>query len=319
MAGVGEPAGYGNAGAGLAANEEEPGASRQTARRREPHEQVLQSGWFRGELRVFQECVLGRDRDAGEGRRPELYKRRLIIRRPLMDLSVVIPAYNESLRLGPTLRRVIDYLRFAGIDGEVLVVDDGSTDSTAEVAGTYAADGVKLLRQKVNRGKGAALKRGVLASRGREVLLLDADLSTPIEELATLRPHLRDAGVVLGSRATAESRITRRQPLYRELMGRTFNLFVRLLAVRGLGDTQCGFKLLDGEVARRVFAGLTVERFAYDVEMVWLARRQGCRVVEVGVPWADSPRSSVNPVTDSARMLWDIVAMRLRHGKKDRG
>lgn len=229
-----------------------------------------------------------------------------------MDLSVVIPAYNEALRLGPTLRRVVEYLRAEGRPFEVLVVDDGSTDATAEVAQKYATEGVRLLRQDVNRGKGAVVKVGVLASRGREVLLLDADLSTPIEEIEKLRPHLAESPVVLGSRSVPGSDITEHQPFYREMMGRTFNLIIRVLGVRGLRDTQCGFKLLAGDVARQLFAELQIERFAYDVELVWLARKHGYEVVEVGVRWADSSSSKVNPVSDSLRMLWDVLAMRLR-------
>lgn len=235
-----------------------------------------------------------------------------------MDLSIVIPAFNEAQRLGPTLRRVVDYLRQNGADYEVLVVDDGSTDATSEVAGEFAREGVRVLRQEVNRGKGAVLKAGVLASRGREVLLTDADLSTPIEDLERLRPHLAEAELVLGSRAVAGSEIARHQPLYREMMGRTFNLIIRLLGVRGLRDTQCGFKLLRGEVARRLFAELRIERFAYDVELVWLARRHGYRVAEVGVRWADSPSTRVNPLTDSSRMFWDVLALRWRDWRERR-
>jgi dolichyl-phosphate beta-glucosyltransferase len=230
-----------------------------------------------------------------------------------MEISIVIPAFNESLRLGSTLRRVVDYLKREEVSYEVLVVDDGSTDSTAELARGFEAEGVRVLRQERNRGKGAVTKIGVLASRGDEVLLLDADLSTPIEELARLRPYLAQAELVLGSRAVDRSLITQRQPFYRETMGRIFNLIIQLLGVRGLRDTQCGFKLLDGEVARRLFAELKIERFAYDVELVLLARRHGLRVVEVGVRWADSPSSRVNPVTDSCRMFWDVLALRWRY------
>lgn len=229
-----------------------------------------------------------------------------------MDLSVIIPAYNEALRLGPTLERVVEYLQRRGLRYEVLVVDDGSTDGTAKVAESFAEDGVRLLRQDVNRGKGAVLRDGVLASRGREVLLVDADLSTPIEDLEKLQPRLAEAPVVLGSRSVEGSDITQRQPLYREMMGRTFNLIIRMLGVRGLRDTQCGFKLLAGDVARQLFAELTIERFAYDVELVWLARRHGYQVAEVGVRWSDSPSSRVDPLSDSLRMLWDVLALRWR-------
>ena len=235
-----------------------------------------------------------------------------------MDLSIVIPAYNESLRLGPTLRRVVDYLSQKGVAYEVLVVDDGSADDTSGVARTFEPEGIRVLRQEVNRGKGAVIKVGVLASRGRRVLLVDADLSTPIEDLEKLEPRLADAQVVLGSRAVADSDIQKHQPIYREMMGRIFNLIVQLSGVRGLHDTQCGFKLLEGDVARQLFSELQTERFAYDVELVWLARRRGYKVVEVGVRWADSPASKVNPLTDSARMFWDVLALRWRHRKTGR-
>lgn len=231
---------------------------------------------------------------------------------PEMDLSVVVPAYEEAARLGASLDRILGYLAGRGERFEVLVVDDGSRDATADVAARFVDRGVVVHRLETNRGKGAALRVGVLASRGRRVLLTDADLSAPIEDLPRLEARLPEAELVLGSRAVATSRITRRQPLYRELMGKTFNLFVRLAGVSGLHDTQCGFKLLDGEVARDLFRDLTVDRFAYDVELVWLARERGHRVVEEGVSWADSPGSRVRAFRDSLHMMWDLVRLRLR-------
>lgn len=230
------------------------------------------------------------------------------------ELSVVIPAYNEARRLGPTLDRVVAYLEGRGTGHEVLVVDDGSTDATAALVQDHPAAGVRLVRQPENRGKGAALRRGVAESRGERVLLCDADLSTPIEELPALERHL-DAGtrVAIGSRGLADSDVRVHQPLYRELMGKTFNRFIRLLGVRGLRDTQCGFKLLDGELARSLFPEVRTEGFAFDVELLWLARRRGHRVEEVGVAWLDSPDSRVHPLFDSAAMLRDVVLMRWRH------
>jgi dolichyl-phosphate beta-glucosyltransferase len=227
-----------------------------------------------------------------------------------IELSVVIPSYNEAARVEPGLRRAAAYLASRGQGYELLVVDDGSRDGTAEVA---ARAGARVLRHERNRGKGAAVKTGVLASGGARVLLSDADFSTPIEELEKLEPHLREADLVLGSRAQADSVITVRQPIYRELMGKSFNLLVRLLGVRGIHDTQCGFKLARGDAARALCAELTVDGFAYDVELIWLARRRGRRVAEVGVRWADSPDSRVDPLRSSLGMIRDLLLIRWRH------
>lgn len=228
------------------------------------------------------------------------------------DLSVVIPAYNEALRLGSSLAAIVAYLRRRGGDFEILVVDDGSRDATAQVATELAADGVRLLVLPENRGKGAALRAGVLATTGELVLLCDADLSTPIEDLERLAARLADADVAFGSRVIEGARIERHQPFYREAMGKAFNLLIRLLGFRGLHDTQCGFKLLRGPAARELFGAMRIDRFAYDVELLALARRRGLRVVEVGVTWADSTGSRVRPLRDAFGMLRDVVALRLR-------
>lgn len=229
----------------------------------------------------------------------------------MTELTVVIPAFNEAQRLAPSLRRILDYLVGRKLAYEVLVVDDGSADDTAGVAERFASEGVKVLVQPQNRGKGAALRAGVLASRGERVLLTDADLSTPIEDLEKLEPRLADAEVVIGSRAAAGADVRQRQPFYREWMGKVFNLLIRLLGVRGLRDTQCGFKLLRGDVARRLFAEMTIDGFAYDVELIWRARQHGLQVVEVGVVWVNSEASKVDPLRSSYEMFRDVVRLRL--------
>ncbi|HEY8021668.1 MAG TPA: dolichyl-phosphate beta-glucosyltransferase [Thermoanaerobaculia bacterium] len=228
------------------------------------------------------------------------------------QLSVVIPAYNEAERLGPSLDRALEYLERRGGSFEVLVVDDGSSDATGRVAAAYADRNVRLLTHPRNRGKGAALRTGVAATGGDRVLVSDADFSTPIEELPKLERRLADADLVLGSRAAPGADVRERQPLYRELMGKTFNLLIRILGVRGLRDTQCGFKLLRGEVGRELFAEMEIDGFAYDVEMVWLARQHGYRVVEVGVVWVNSAASKVDPIRSSLAMFRDVIALRRR-------
>lgn len=228
-------------------------------------------------------------------------------------VSLVIPAYNEAERLGSTLERAVAYLSRRGAPYEVLVVDDGSRDRTIQVAEGYSDRGVRVIRHERNRGKGAAVRTGMLASQGTEVLLSDADASTPIEELEKLERSLAAAPVVFGSRAVDGADVRQHQPFYRELMGKTFNRIIRLLGVRGVSDTQCGFKLLDGDVARELGAELTVEGFAYDVELVWLARRRGYPIAEVGVIWTNSPDSRVDPIRSSLSMFRDVIRMRVRH------
>jgi dolichyl-phosphate beta-glucosyltransferase len=229
-----------------------------------------------------------------------------------VELSVVIPAFNEASRLGESLERLLPYLERRGQPFEVMVVDDGSVDATTEVAREFAHRGVWLLELARNRGKGAALRHGVVASSGSKVLLCDADLSTPIEELERLEPLLGEAKLVLGSRDVEGARVALHQPWHRELMGKTFNVLLRLLGIGNFRDTQCGFKLMDGPAARELFPRFTVDRFAYDVELVWETQRRGWKVVEVGVEWHDSPVSRVRPWRDAPQMLRDVLRVRFR-------
>ena len=199
-------------------------------------------------------------------------------------LSVVVPALNEEDRLPRTLERIVSHLGRRREGYELVVVDDGSRDRTAERA---QAAGATVLRNEATRGKGYAVRRGMLAASGARRLMTDADLSTPIEELEHLEPFLESAKLVLGSRDAVGSRVELHQPWHRERMGKAFNIIVRTLGMGNFRDTQCGFKLMDGEAARELFPQLRIERFAYDVELVYEAQRRGWPVVEVGVqsPW----------------------------------
>jgi len=222
---------------------------------------------------------------------------------------------NEETRLAQSLRKIRDYQAATGTPGEIIVVDDGSTDNTALTVVVLCLEvaGLRLIRYPRNRGKGYALRAGVLASRGSLVLLSDADFSTPIEELAALMPHLSSQAhqIAIGSRALALSEIVRSQSLWRRGMGRVFNRMVRMLVIDGFLDTQCGFKLFTGEAARQLFAAARIDRFAWDVEILALARKNGFRVAEVPIKWADCTGSTVRPVLDSLQMLVDLVRIRL--------
>jgi dolichyl-phosphate beta-glucosyltransferase len=210
------------------------------------------------------------------------------------ELSVVIPAYDEAERLPLTLARVAAHLEAWGRPYEILVVDDGSRDATAERAREGGGLSVTVLRNETNRGKGHAVRRGVLASRGSRILMTDADLSTPIEELSRLAARMDEGyDVVIASRALPGARIEVRQPWHRENMGRLFNLAVRLLVVRGLRDTQCGFKLFAREPARAIFSACRLDGFCFDVEALFIARRRGYRVVEIPVTWRNDAATRV--------------------------
>jgi glycosyltransferase involved in cell wall biosynthesis len=233
-------------------------------------------------------------------------------------LSIVIPAYNEERRLPGTLAQIGAYLAQQPYTAEVLVVDDGSDDATADVADH---SGVQVLRCD-HRGKGFAVRAGALAARGDYILLCDADLATPIEEWPKLRARL-DAGddVVIGSReGLGAERLG--EPEYRHVMGRVFNLIVRLVALRGIQDTQCGFKALRRPVARDLFNRVRIYGeqarpvkgaavTAYDVELLFLAQRFGYHVAEVPVIWHYGEETKVDPLRDSLRNLRDVLRVRL--------
>jgi dolichyl-phosphate beta-glucosyltransferase len=234
---------------------------------------------------------------------------------PKIELSVVIPAFDERERIGASLDSMRGWLEERHPSHEVLVVDDGSRDETAAIVARAAErwPRLQLLRLDANRGKGAATQRGVLQARGAWVLCSDADLSTPIEEADRLLEAGRRADVVIGSRSIEGADITRRQPLHRVLMGRVFNIATRAVTPGHHADTQCGFKLFRRDPARDVFSRLTIEGFAFDVEVLYLAHRLGYRVAEVPVTWHNDERSSVRIWRDPAKMFVDIFQIRRRH------
>ncbi len=225
-------------------------------------------------------------------------------------LSVVIPAHNEASRIGPTLDQTKAFLAKISDPAEIVVVDDGSRDGTAVVAGNALRDWprAKILSRAKNTGKGHSVKEGVLASSGRLVLFSDADLSTPIGELDKLLPEVEDGyDVAIGSRALPESDIRVRQSPLRERMGKVFNLLVRLSVVPGIRDTQCGFKLFSRDAALDIFGRLRTKGFAFDVEALALSRKLGYTVKEVPVVWLNSPPSRVRILRNSIGMLRDLI------------
>ena len=228
-------------------------------------------------------------------------------------LSVVIPAYNEERRLPETLAVVSDYLsRLPGIC-EIIVADDGSDDGTAAIVQDFARRDARLrLLTLPHRGKGSAVRHGMLAAVGEYRFLCDADLSMPIEFLERLLPPRAPAtDIVIGSREAPGARRVG-EPRRRRLMGRVFNSMTRLLAVPGIADTQCGFKVFKRETAQALFARQTLDGFAFDAEILFLARRYGFTVAERGIEWHYRAESKVRPFRDSWRTLCDLLIIRWR-------
>lgn len=231
-------------------------------------------------------------------------------------LSVVVPAYNEAARIERSLDKTLAFLSTRADAVELVVVDDGSRDRTAEVVEAFAREhpAVRLVRLPDNRGKGAAIRAGVAATRGERVLMMDADLATPIEELVALERALDGgAAVATASRAIGTSDVRRAQSALRVLLGRLGNLWIRAWAVPGIHDTQCGFKLFRREVVKELFSRQKLNGFAFDVEILFLAHRLSLPVCEVPVNWHNQEGSKVNLALDSMKMLRDLLKLKFIH------
>lgn len=231
-----------------------------------------------------------------------------------LELSIVVPAFNEERRLPKTLQSIRAYLKSRSVRAEVLVVDDGSTDATAKVVERSGAEfpELRLLSNGCNRGKGFSVRHGMLEARGEIAIFTDADLSAPIEEADKLLAALRDGAydVAIGSRAVDRSLIEVRQSAFRERAGILFNQIVRRITGLPFQDTQCGFKAFRREKARVIFEQQRTEGFGFDPEILFLAQRRGLRIAEVPVRWAHDPATKVRMFADSLRMFLDLVAIR---------
>jgi glycosyltransferase involved in cell wall biosynthesis len=231
-------------------------------------------------------------------------------------LSIIIPAYNEEHRLSKTLEQVVEYLRQQTYQAEVLVIDNASEDRTYEMAQAFARTKSTptlpiLAIQESKRGKGAAVKRGMLEAHGEYRFMCDADLSMPVTEIHRfLPPELNNFDIAIASRETPGAR-RYNEPAYRHLVGRLFNTLIRVLALPALQDTQCGFKCFQSEAAERLFSRMTIRGWSFDVEILFLARKYGYRVVEIPIPWYFNPESHIRVLQDSFQMALDIFKIRM--------
>jgi dolichyl-phosphate beta-glucosyltransferase len=243
-----------------------------------------------------------------------------------MDIaySIVIPAYNEGARLGATLEKVLDYVHAQGWNAEVIVVDDGSRDNTADLVRGFAEKEpiLRLVENPGNRGKGYAVRNGMLNARGKVVVFSDADLSSPIEEMPKLLAALASgADITIGSRWLRAELQTRRQSPHRQLFGRVFNLLLRIILGLRFKDTQCGFKAFTRQASQTILPLQRIERWGFDPEILFLACKFGFRVEEVAVLWGHSGDTRIHPVVDGARMFWEMLRIRWYDltGKYDAG
>ncbi len=230
-------------------------------------------------------------------------------------LSIVIPAYNEEKRILPTIKRVCDYLAAQNYSYEIIVVDDGSSDNTAQLIKDFIKpeNNVSIIANGANRGKGFTVRNGVLSANGKYIFFTDADLSTPIEELEKCLPFLQNGyEVVIGSRSLPDSDIIVHQPWYREMMGKIFNFIVTVILLEGIVDTQCGFKGFTKEAAKTVFNKCGINGFSFDVEALYLSRKQKYNIKEVPISWKDATLSKVNPIKHSLQMFLDLLVIKMR-------
>ncbi len=241
-----------------------------------------------------------------------------------VSYSVIIPAYNESQRLAASLDKIIGFFDEKQWKAEILVVNDGSRDNTAEIARQYANlhPQVRLIENPGNRGKGYTVRNGMMHATGDVLLFTDADLSTPIAECQKLFAAIQaGADVVFGSRWLQAELQTERQPFHRQVFGRIFNLLLRIILGLKFKDTQCGFKAFTRKAAQMLFPRQRIERWGFDPELLFLAQKYGFNVKEVPVEWAHDDRSKINPVVDGFKMFMELLRIRWAYttGKYDRG
>lgn len=233
----------------------------------------------------------------------------------LFEYSIVIPAYNEENRIIDTINSITTYIKENQLNAEIIVVNDGSKDNTSSVIKTLQLTNpnLNLIDLVQNKGKGNAVKEGIMSSKSNFVLFADADGSTPIQELKNLHHKLvsSNSEIAIGSRYLNESKVGIKQPLYRVMLGRIGNQLIQLFLIDNIKDTQCGFKLFKTQVAKQIFSMQKIKRFAFDMESLLIAKNLGYNIIEVPVAWNDSPQSRFRPFLDAVRTLRDLVIIKL--------
>jgi len=228
------------------------------------------------------------------------------------SISIIIPAYNEESRIEKTLAEIENYCKKNLKSYEIIVVDDASTDNTYKIASRHKNKNLRVIKNQINSGKGYSVKRGILESKSNLILFSDADLSTPINELDRFLYYIGNGfDIVIASRNLKESKKVIKQPWYRDVMGKIFPMLVDIFIIKDFKDTQCGFKLFKADVAKKIAKVQTLERFAFDVEMLFIAKKMKCRIKEAPVTWVGRKESKLYPLKDPIRMLGDIIKIKV--------
>ncbi len=237
----------------------------------------------------------------------------------MRKLSVVIPAYNEEKRMPKTLKSVLGFLSVQAYTSEIIVVDDASSDNTYDLVKKIdfrkSKTDLKILQHAYNKGKGAAVRTGVLASEGDYILFMDADNSTDISEIKKLLPFIKSYNIIIGSRYLNKNSVKIKQPLLRRVISRLGNQFIKLFLKLNYADTQCGFKLFEAQTAKKIFSKITINRWGFDIEILFIAKNFGYKVKEVPVDWYDSPNSQLRSGKAAYNTLKELIKIKSNYKK----
>ena len=233
------------------------------------------------------------------------------------DISIIIPVFNEENCIGETLDRIVSYMSSKNLSYEIIVADDGSTDRTKDIVEKFAKQNqnveIKFVSLGIHRGKGFAVKLGMKEAKGDYVIFLDVDLSTDISEIDKFLNHIKEYDIVIGSRALKDSKILFHQPFYREICGKLFNKFLKVVLGLPYNDTQCGAKMFRNFVAKQIFNKVNIDGFAFDAEVLLLAKIQNYKVVEIPIIWRHSKNTKVKFIKDGINMLLDVLKVKINY------
>lgn len=227
-------------------------------------------------------------------------------------LSIIIPTYNEEQRINATLTKIFYFLEGININSEVILIDDGSKDNTVKIAERFKKGNLHILKNGINMGKGYSVKRGMLYANGDLLLFSDADLSTPIEELINFLKYAGEYDVLIAARNLEGSKVSK-QPFFRSTLGKIFPFFVKFILVKGISDTQCGFKMFKRECAKKIFKKQRINRWSFDAEILFIACKYNYKIKQIPVVWNNDKRTKINQFTDPPKMFLELLKIKFNN------